>query len=441
MSARNWKSLHHQHSAKRTRAIQDRALFSDVEVHVKGVVFHCHRYVLAQSSDLFFSEFTGNGRTETSSDLGAGGEIVPFETGKLKPVFGNVLLKAEDCEARGAGRAAIEADAHKHRQEILLEELGKPAEKRTGSSGSVAGDLKTAASTKSCNGAYEAALKLLKDASNSCSSSQVPVSAADFSVQKRSTPFPRETELGGRKPIVRLDVLSAEDFRAILDAVYNGHDPVTEANAFRLYKAAVQLQISSLVEHCERVILDLLRERTVDAAQILHDPQMANNSRIEHAALDALLTDFGPDTCTTAWFLSLPAEKLFSVLNDQRLNVRHEDEVYRALLSWYQHDPSFRERHIAKALSQIRLANLSQRTLVEELLLHPLCSGQGGKGRRGSQEGVGDGNDVRLLELVQRALAYYLLPDRRHDEALRCAQFRPSQVTFCAPPPPPHLLL
>ena len=438
MSARDdWKSLRQQHAVKRTRAIRDRALFSDVEVHVKGVVFHCHRYVLAQSSDLFLSEFACSGSTELSKALGEGGKPQPFSNSKLEQVPGEVVeaVKAEDRETSGVCHTDTEADVSKRRQELLLEDLGTPAKNSPESFGNVAGDLGTSASTKSCHRTEPVTPELHhSDTSNSNSSSShlAPSSAAGvFSGPGSSAPFSTEAALCGQRAIVELDFLSADDFRAILDAVYNDEDPVTNANAVRLYKAAARLRVSSLVEHSERVISDLLRTRQIDAAKALDDPDMAKNSDIEQAALSVLLSDFGPDTGKVKWFLGLSAEKLFSTLSDQRLNVRHEDEVYRALVSWYEHDPCNRERHMAKALSHIRLANLSRRMLVEGVLFHNLCSSEGGKaGGRGSrgQEG-GDRSDVGLLNLVQPALTYHLLPDRRHDEVLPCAEFRPSQVT------------
>ncbi|KAK7098958.1 uncharacterized protein [Littorina saxatilis] len=235
-----------------------------------------------------------------------------------------------------------------------------------------------------------------------------------------------ETDSYGENRFLRLDFVSPGAFRAILDAVYLGEDPVTTKNSVQLYKAARRLQIAGLAQHCEFAICDLLHRHQLNASKIIRDPEMSASSVITQAALDVLLTDFGPDSSKAEWFLELSPEILISALNDQRLNVRYEDEVYRALTNWYEHDPWSRERFMGVALTHIRLINLGKRTLVEEVLLHPLCSQQdrGEGGRKKSS-----GSDVSLRELVQRALAYHLLPDRRHDELLSCAMFRPSQAS------------
>ena len=224
MSARDdWKSLRQQHAVKRTRAIRDRALFSDVEVHVKGVVFHCHRYVLAQSSDLFFSEFACSGSTELSKALGEGGKPQPFSYSKLEQVPGEVVeaVKAEDRETSGVCHTDTEADVCKRRQELLLEDLGTPAKNSPESFGNVAGDLGTSASTKSCHRTEPVTPELHhSDTSNSSSSSShlAPSSAAGvFSGPGSSAPFSTEAALCGQRAIVELDFLSADDFRAILD--------------------------------------------------------------------------------------------------------------------------------------------------------------------------------------------------------------------------------
>nr|KAG5686076.1 hypothetical protein BaRGS_030691 [Batillaria attramentaria] len=168
---------------------------------------------------------------------------------------------------------------------------------------------------------------------------------------------------------IEVDFVTAEVFRVILDALYLDRDPVTDQTAVSLLKAAGRLQIPSLVQHCENAVLDLLHKSKISALELIMDPEMAVNGKIARASLDILLSDFGPETCKTEWFLGLSRQNLLSVLEDPRLNVRDEDEVYRALTKWYEHDPASREQFLAEALDKIRLVNLSRRVLACERVL------------------------------------------------------------------------
>jgi hypothetical protein len=92
--------------------------------------------------------------------------------------------------------------------------------------------------------------------------------------------------------------------------------------------------------------------------------------------------------------------------------------------------------HLPAAVEKLRLANLSQGVLVDDVM--PMAAlacqlqsdssfdrcGEGGGGRGGEGEGGGG----MLMAAVQLAVAYHLLPDRRQDELLPCAVFRHSQV-------------
>ncbi|XP_076471607.1 ectoderm-neural cortex protein 1-like [Babylonia areolata] len=435
-----WQSAHQEHIASRARTLLDRGYFSDVDVTVQGTAFPCHRYVLAQSSHLFFSQLT-EPRTPAFQQSAASRPTTSHTALRPKADSDDGLSVSG---ADGTYPPRGDVDSVRLQQEKLLESLGKPAQtaglpllkaqsdqasqKSFGNTDTApAEDCVVQTSTNFREGLHALYSDTSPKIKPDLFTSPPPQQRQDQSVLSQKTGGGEQSQ---ERPVLKLNFLSPETFSAILGAIYCGQDTVTAANAVDVFKAATRLEITSLVRHSEQLIVQLIRHGSIDASWILYSAPMAQSPAILQGALEVLLTDFGPDTSRADWFLKLPAEQLFTVLTDPRLNVRHEDEVYRALTDWYRHDPCSRERYMATALTLVRLANVNKRILVEEILPHPaLCAGrhpvseEGGRGR-GSGEGT---DDVSLARLVGQALAYHLLPDRRHDELLAVADFRPSQ--------------
>jgi hypothetical protein len=58
-------------------------------------------------------------------------------------------------------------------------------------------------------------------------------------------------------------------------------------------------------------------------------------------------------------FLQLPGDVFADLLNSDNVNVRNEEDVYKALELWLKHDPEVRKDHLSLLLSHIRLPLLS----------------------------------------------------------------------------------
>ncbi|KAK7455342.1 hypothetical protein BaRGS_00039484 [Batillaria attramentaria] len=464
----DWLTLHRQHTVNRTQQIRDRGLFSDVTVRVEGVHFRCHRFLLAASSDFFLKHFTPctspGPRRAAATDLDNTLSASPGQ--KFKLTSGDI--QAQSCYLEPTGHVNEEQKLRDQRYaevyplvtscreennsgcfekapapaadqpsqvSVVKFQAGKPDDQHTADLRIREEVQKPEAKPKekerfvgeNSDGAGFGSQDIVNcpaqcntDSSGACGDVTTVSFASGKAAENASKLEPRCAEE------IEVDFVTAEVFRIILDALYLDRDPVTDQTAVSLLKAAGRLQIPSLVQHCENAVLDLLHKSKISALELIMDPEMAVNGKIARASLDILLSDFGPETCKTEWFLGLSRQNLLSVLEDPRLNVRDEDEVYRALTKWYEHDPASREQFLAEALDKIRLVNLSRRVLVEKVLRHAIFPDEVAAGKERSVEG--DGTRSTLFQQVQRALAYHLLPDRRHEEALRHAEFRPSQA-------------
>lgn len=87
------------------------------------------------------------------------------------------------------------------------------------------------------------------------------------------------------------------------------------------------------------------------------------------------------------------AEQLGKLLASDDLNVPSEQDVFHSLMSWIQHDPSIREKHIPELLALVRLPLLQPSFIMDHV------------------ESVCASNECQ--QLVMEALKWHLLPERR----------------------------
>lgn len=72
-----------------------------------------------------------------------------------------------------------------------------------------------------------------------------------------------------------------------------------------------------------------------------------------------VLRNFEEVAVNSEQLMEMPMEELFTILNDDLLNVKDECLVWQCILRWIEHDREARQAHIAKLLSAIRLGCLN----------------------------------------------------------------------------------
>lgn len=95
-------------------------------------------------------------------------------------------------------------------------------------------------------------------------------------------------------------------------------------------------------------------------------------------------------------FLLLPVSQLVDIISSDELNVRTEEQVFNAVMSWVKYNVSDRRQHLPQVLQHVRLPLLSPKFLV---------------GTVGSDLLVR--SDESCRDLVDEAKNYLLLPQER----------------------------
>lgn len=72
-----------------------------------------------------------------------------------------------------------------------------------------------------------------------------------------------------------------------------------------------------------------------------------------------VLRNFEEIAVKSSQLMELPVEELYSILNDDLLNVKDEYLVWQCILRWIEHDRETRKMQISKLLSAIRLGCLN----------------------------------------------------------------------------------
>lgn len=370
----SWPAVHQHHTLALTRKLWSERTFSDLEVHVGGAVFFSHRFVLGSSSQLLLSELSGR---PTDSPLV-----------EVEEPWHHTCEPADDCEGSGHVHDDVDSCSVKDCENVSSPDGGADDDELNTGGRSIR--------------SQKLGKILLREAKT-----RHHLSTCDVRCRK-----------GHPRTILKLNNIRAETFAVVLDALYTGDNPVTKANAVELLKIASKLQIPSLIEHCESSITTLLQQKDLAPSLLLQVSEVSSSHpHLARQAVGVMARDFGGESSLN-WLVHVHGSTLLDLLDDENLNAAEEDDAYDALSRWYQHDPQNRARYLGQAFGKLRLVNLSRQILLDKVLTY--CHSVGAR-REDST------NDALVLQ-VQRALAYHLLPDRRHDELLRIADFRRSQV-------------
>lgn len=196
----------------------------------------------------------------------------------------------------------------------------------------------------------------------------------------------RQTEITIRD----IDELAME---LLIDFCYTSHIIVEESNVQTLLPAACLLQLVEIQEICCEFL-----KRQLDPSNCLGIRAFADT----HSCRDLLriadkFTQHNfQEVVESEEFLLLPVSQLIDIISNDELNVRSEEQVYSAVMSWVKYNVSERRQHLSQVLQHVRLPLLSPKFLV---------------GTVGSDLLVR--SDECCRDLVDEAKNYLLLPQER----------------------------
>lgn len=170
-----------------------------------------------------------------------------------------------------------------------------------------------------------------------------------------------------------------------------------------LLPAACLLQMIEIQEACCEFL-----KRQLDPSNCLGIRAFADTHSCEELFFYAnkYVQDNIQEVIESEEFLLLPIRQLIDIISCDELNVRSEEQVFKALRSWVHYDLAERKKHFAEALQHVRLSQLNPKYLVMTVSSDILIK-----------------SDETCRDLVDEAKNYLLLPNER--PFLIGAKFRP----------------
>ncbi|XP_048850811.1 kelch-like protein 10 [Brienomyrus brachyistius] len=164
--------------------------------------------------------------------------------------------------------------------------------------------------------------------------------------------------------------ISPEAMKLVIDYAYTHSVLVTADNVESLLAAADQLNIPSIMEHCNNFLQDQLCRDNCVGIFIIAD--VYHLSELRESAFFFMVKNFKQVASSSEEFLQLTVEQLSSVVEKDELNVSQEEVVFDAILRWIAHEPSSRNCHIAVLLPKVRLARLNEEYLMKTVIKNDL---------------------------------------------------------------------
>lgn len=194
---------------------------------------------------------------------------------------------------------------------------------------------------------------------------------------------------------VVLNGVEAETLRDLIDYAYTSAVTITRANVQSLLSAANLLDVAPVKDVCCAFL-----EQHIDETNCLGIHTFAEM----HACTDlqAKAKDYACRSFEMVMrheeFLEISANKLVEFISSDNLKIDKEERLFEGALSWLKHSPESRMEGFEKIFEHIRLPLMSTYYLVDVVATTPAVS-----------------QNQRCCQLLERAKAYHLLPDRRKE--------------------------
>uniref|UniRef100_A0A1A9WIL6 Kelch-like protein diablo n=1 Tax=Glossina brevipalpis TaxID=37001 RepID=A0A1A9WIL6_9MUSC len=179
----------------------------------------------------------------------------------------------------------------------------------------------------------------------------------------------------------------------LIDFCYTAHIIVEESNVQNLLPAACLLQLLEIQDICCEFL-----KRQLDPTNCLGIRAFADTHSCRELLqiADKFTQHNFQQVMESEEFLLLPVDQLVDVICSDELDVRSEEQVFNAVMSWLKYNVADRRQHLAPVLQHVRLPLLSPKFLV---------------GTVGSDLFVR--SDEACRDLVDEAKNYLLLPQER----------------------------
>ena len=196
-----------------------------------------------------------------------------------------------------------------------------------------------------------------------------------------------------RQQQVELQGIDPSAFEAILELFYTGKICITAESVQSILSAASIFQIEHLKGACSQFLQKHLAPSNCLGIKVFAEGHGCQ--QLAKQAMKYAVSRF-TEVATCEEFLGQSIDQVVEILSRDNLRVHSEEEVFDIAVSWINFDSAHRSRYMATLLNQVRLPLLSPTVLADKVKSNPLIQ-----------------NNLECRDLLDEALIYHLLPDRR----------------------------
>lgn len=200
--------------------------------------------------------------------------------------------------------------------------------------------------------------------------------------------------LESRQGEITLQGVDPDAMEILVEFAYTARIKVTEDNVQSLLPASCLLQLNSVREACCEFLKNQLHPSNCLGIRSFADAHVCKEL-LESSHRFAL--NHFVDVCLTEEFLLLNVNQVLELISSDDINVKSEEQVYNAVITWINHDKESRKGLIHQLLPHIRLALLSRECLMARVETEDII--------RFNQD---------CKDLLIEAMKYHLLPEKRN---------------------------
>lgn len=192
---------------------------------------------------------------------------------------------------------------------------------------------------------------------------------------------------------IRLHGVDGESLEGLINFVYGDNLSIRVDNVHKLLSSASLLQIGCVKDACINFLMKKLHPENCLTVRNLADTFAC--SELLDAANSFLEKNF-VEVCSSEEFLQLKPCDIIELIKKDDLNVRSEEQIFEASLSWVKVNVEERKEHLHDLLCQVRLPLLSPQYLSDRVLSEEIIH-----------------SDIKCRDLIDEAKDYMLMPERR----------------------------
>lgn len=196
----------------------------------------------------------------------------------------------------------------------------------------------------------------------------------------------------------------------VINFCYSGRTEITVDNVQNLMCASNLLQLTSVKQACVEFLHRVLHPSNCLGIRSFADTFCCGDL-VEAAGVFAM-KNFS-DVSKSEEFLRLDPDELLALISSDELNVRTEEEVFEAVLSWTEKEVDERKDFLPELLKNVRLPLIRPQYLCDHIAANDLVK-----------------NNLSCRDLVDEAKDFLLLPERR--SILQSPRTRPRRCSEAA---------